>query len=129
MSKSTERQPWFFGCWGRIGHYLWSPAGVLYRRESARLPWSDIDCVLCPGNRNRHGDVKPLDQIEGAARLHVKDDWTALAWWDRSVDTRSGSNAAIFIPGVHDVHSALTIGRETFPSMFAQYEYEIRVSL
>lgn len=126
MRKSTERQPWFFGCWGRIGHYLWSPAGELYRHQSAGLPWSDVDGVLCPGNRNRHGDVDDRDQLEGLVRLHSKDGWTCAAWWDRSVDKRSGSNAALFVPGAHDGASILDIGRREFPSVFAQYTYELR---
>ena len=126
MSKSTERQPWFFGCWGRIGHYLWAPDGSLHRHQSARLPWPNIDAVLCPGNRNRHGDFEPKDQTEGLARLHHLDDWTCVAWWDRSVDKRHGSNAALFVPGTLDMAQALAIGAEKFPSMFAQYTYTIR---
>lgn len=121
-----NRRPWFFGCWGRIGHHLWSPDGTLHRHQSAHLPWPEVDGELTPGNRNRYGDVDARDQVEGMARLHHAADWTAVAWWDRSVDKRPGSNAALFVPGTVDMQPALAIGAEHFPSIFARFTYDIR---
>ena len=116
---------WFFGCWGHVGHYLWSPAGVMFRHQGTGLPWADIDSVLCPGNRNRHGEVEGKDQVEGMVRLHSRDGWTALAWWDRSVDKRHGSNAALFMHDVATFEAMLECGRRRFPDIFARFTYTI----
>ena len=123
----AEHSMWFFGCWTQIGHHLWSPGGLMFRHEHARLPWSDVDSTLAPGPRNRHGEVESKDQVEGMARLHHRDGWTALAWWDRSIDKRHGSNAALFMHDVATFEVMLECGRRRFPSVFDRFPYEIRL--
>jgi len=117
----------FFGCWGQLGHYLWLPIG---KTAVLSLPWQNIDGALTPGKRPwlRYNDhtVPSEEQIEGLAQLHHRSEWTALAWWDRSVDKRHGSNAVIFAKGTFTFDQMLVIGREHFPSVFARFTYEIR---
>lgn len=108
----------FFGCWGRIGHFLWLPNGQ-WPESDAFLPWKRIDGVLAP----QYGG----EQVEGSAEIHHKGGWTALAWWDRSVDTRDGSTAVLFAEGTYFVDEMLTLGRAHFPSVFSRFDYEIKV--
>ncbi len=141
--RTTPRSPqclrndevYFFGCWSdAVGHYLWR--ATVSRYESVRhrglIPWQEIDATLTPGNRAgsslyRVSDnhVESCEQIEGWAAIHRLDGWTALAWWDRSVDTRYGSNAALFARGEHDMASILAFGRSVFPGIMVRFRYEI----
>lgn len=129
---------YFFGCGnGRLGHYLWRPSGVRYEmiRHQGVLPWACIDGALCPGKRPPRSRLYAVvdnyvendEQVEGWAALHHLDGWTALAWWDRSVDTRNGSNAALFAPGTLDVEQVLSAGRTHFPSFMSRMTYRIRL--
>lgn len=117
---------YFFGCWNdSFGHYLWRINKQLNRYESIRhehvLPWPKIDGTLTPPT------LFTEQEHEGNAALHHHDGWTALAWWDRSVDKRHNSNAALFTSGTYDAATMLELGRKHFPSCMARMTYEIKV--
>jgi hypothetical protein len=126
---------YFFGCWNDLkGHHLWQPRPARYEsvRHRGLIPWTEIDGALTPGNRGgsslyamRDNHVESSEQVEGLAALHHHDGWTALAWWDRSVDMRHGSNAALFARGEHDVAAMLKLGRQHFPTVMARFRYTI----
>lgn len=128
---------YFWGCWnGRTGHYLWFATLGRYEpcRHNGVLPWPQIDGALTPGNRAgsslyaaTDNYVRPEEQIEGQAKLHHRDGWTALAWWDRSVDSRHGSNAALFARGTFTADEMLALGRQVFPAAMARFKYQIAV--
>jgi hypothetical protein len=127
---SAKNEVLFFGCWGEIGHYLHNEDGrTVWHPETIGLPWTKIDGNLPPGHRDprSYGDVSTDEQVEGWAALHHKDGWTALAWWDRSVDKRHGSNAAIFVKSGYRLELAemLAIGARVFPRVFARFTYTI----
>lgn len=116
---------YFFGCWnGRAGHYLFDPHGASYRHNEL-IPWANIDGSLCHG-ADEKGDADIHRQVEGEAKLHHFDGWTALAWWDRSVDVRYGSNAALFAKGTHTFDDMIHIMRNWFPSIMARFKYVVR---
>ena len=129
---------YFFGCWNDArGHYLWRPTPTRYEsvRHNGLVPWQDIDGALTPGfrliSRLCHAQsnyVEPREQVEGAASLHHRDDWTALVWWDRSVDKRYGSNAALFASGTHDFATMMALGKQHFPGVMVRFRYEIVVT-
>ncbi len=86
---------YYFGCWRlhtNDGHRLYRPEGSSAWRllMDGGLPWTaaQIDTGLCP-----HGVGLTAQQPEGAALLHHKKGWTALAFWDRSADRRRNSNS------------------------------------
>ena len=92
----SEPQPvLFFGCHGcfgsrpQAGHFLWRKPGPRSSlTDLEQTPWGyALDSKLAPAG----------PQIEGRALCHHADGWTALAWWDRSVDSRPGSNAAVLV--------------------------------
>ena len=112
---------YFFGCWNdSSGHFLWRPTATRYEnmRHQGVLPWPQIDGTLAPLNG---------DETQGKAVLTHLDGWTALAWWDRSVDKRRGSNAAIFARGTHDAAAMLELGRKHFPGVMARFQYTIEL--
>lgn len=122
----------YFGCARYVGHYWWRPGGVdsegspCHPRTPSReeldelLREGDVDGKLVPVNR-----TDERDQPEGRALLHVRDRWTLLAFWDRSVDGRHGSNSVFAIEGVHDFASAVEAARAAFPTVWVRFSFPV----
>jgi hypothetical protein len=114
----------FFGCWDQAGHFMFGPGGRHVRDERRATPWESHDAVLCPGY------VGPYDngpQVEGEAGLHHKDGWTALCFWDRSIDGRGGCNSGFYAEGTYGAAAMIEIAREHFPTVWARFPFEVRV--
>lgn len=116
---------YFFGCHRVSGHYLVGP-GFRYLDDRDQRGWysrmEGLDGSLAP---------QPGPQAEGVAwawRLtgYTPRPYSALSWWDRSVDKRQGSNVIIFAPG-HSVaaEDLLMLGRRHFPAPSVQREITI----
>lgn len=92
---------YYFGCWGGLGHYLWTPGGRT--RNEERMPWSlrELDGSLAgdPALADARRPGHWSDQPEGVVRLHHRAGWTAIAFWDRSQDQRGNSNSAFLARG------------------------------
>lgn len=124
----AQNEVLFFGCWSAPGHFLVNEDGHnVWQPQTIGLPWTKLDGVLTPGRRDErsYGGIPIDEQIEGWAALHHKDGWTALAWWDRSVDKRHGSNAVLFAKGTHTVKEMLALGRRWYPRVFNRFTYTI----
>lgn len=115
---------YYFGCAPNdTGHYLWFPGFRSVGRGGPALPWkyrgfaTGIQLVL-------DGSLTPrlTEQRQGPCAVHYVDGWTAVAWWDRTQDTRPGSNSAIIIAGYYFPDVALKIGREAFPAVFQRLD-------
>lgn len=119
----------YFGCWGEPGHYLFRPRGLAATREEGRsLPWPHMDTTLAPGPRHpRYGEVESKDQHQGHAALHRRCGWTALAFWDRSLDRRHNSNSVFVAEGTHSANDMLSLAREHFPEIMQRFTFAIRV--
>ena len=122
---AREGDVYFFGCHtGRVGHYLWRVRSGRYEMTTHKglLPWQNIDGELTPRTFSAY------TQTEGRAARHTLGGWTALAWWDRSVDTRHGSNAALFAPGDLTVEELLALGGTVaVEQMLYQYADQTRI--
>jgi hypothetical protein len=117
----------YFGCVQTSGHFLWDTS---FRTLSARTtPWGNgIDGKLCPGTVDRRlGCVPTEEQEQGRAVLHHRDGWTALAFWDRSVDERGGSNSVFVARGTFTADEMIAKAREAFPRIWARFGFEVRV--
>lgn len=120
--------PLYFGCWHAVGHHLWTPNAT--GAERVVHPWGrgsrGIDGKLPPGFRNpRTGIVD--EQIEGLATLTHLDGWTAIAFWDRSVDERGGSNSAFLLPDpLLPWALAESSARIAFPTIWARFTFDVR---
>lgn len=96
---------------------------------SFELPWSRVDCALCPGKRYARrgdwvGEVEKVDQREGEYALHHRDGWTALAWWDRSGRNGFWSNSTLFAQGTFTAAEMLAMAHVSFPSVMARIDYK-----
>ena len=81
----------YFGCWNEAGHNLRLVTGRnMHGRPGDKdypLPFSagQLDTVFTPRGVGEDQTKTELTYVHG---------WTVLAMWDRSVDTRPGSNCA-----------------------------------
>ena len=101
--------PFYFGCWGHnTGHTLRDADGSVHR-----------DIVLPQALRFTRLDAGYCDptcsQAQGRALLHHVAGWTVLALWDRTVDTRFGSNSAFLVEGTHGFAEVCDQARAAFP--------------
>lgn len=115
----------YFGCWGSVGHFLWTPDG--HHAHDAQ-PWGDkIDACLCSGTPDRCGRVPTSAQSEGAATLHHLGGWTALAFWDRSVDERGNSNSVFLARAILTEDEILAAARAAYPRIWARFGFQVRI--
>jgi hypothetical protein len=62
---------------------------------------------------------------QGKCTLNKKDGWTCIAFWDRSVDTRQGSNSAFLAEGDYDFPIMLGLFKEKFPEVVSRFKFEL----
>jgi hypothetical protein len=117
MSES-ERGVLYFGGWSPIeqpGHHLQDAYGQ--HLPLGTSPWgTDLDGGLCP--RAPGG----LQQRQGYAELHHCQGWTALAFWDRTFDTRPNSSSALLIDRRVDAPELVRLARLEFPAVFRAWD-------
>lgn len=114
----------YFGCVGQAGHYYWhrGSEGLPYSAKGYEgvTPWgTKVDGGLFP-----KGSGASFKQGE-AHIVHHDDGWTAVAFTDRSVDSRPGSWSVYCIPAVLDGPEALAIAREAFSPIFERYTFPV----
>ncbi len=110
----TEPAFYYFGCEHSPGHFLQSASGKkLYDPVD---PWGwKIDGGLCPPGR----------QFEGTVALHHKDGWTAIAFWDRSVDSRGGSNSVFMADQILPYDQMIEAAKAKFPAIWSRFKFEV----
>lgn len=107
----------YFGCWDRVGHTMRRPDGSSVR-SVGDMPW---------GIYGEDGKLPPQvgPQVEGLAATHHLEGWTALSFWDRSVDDRMGCNSNFFLRGTYDFAEAVSLARAAFPHVWARFKFDV----
>ena len=121
----------YFGCIERAGHYLWSREGTgrpcTDRRDrelAQRL--GGLDGALCWNSKSKRGQYShERDETEGLAFLTHREGWTALAFWDRSVDHRGACNSAFLAEGTLTFAQIIRHARLRWPEVWARFSFEI----
>lgn len=118
MSETKPAQVLYFGCIGEAGHYLWNHRGRQTTDWASIQPWGEeVDGGLAPQDNGER---------QGEALLHHKGGWTAIAFWDRSVDSRPGSNSAFLVDREVGFDVAVTLAKTNFPAVWARFGFEVR---
>jgi hypothetical protein len=103
---------YFFGVYtaGKPGHFLVGPGGAWVGRNNNSIPFNYdlLDGMIFPPGREQLG-VKYHNQING---------WTILSMWDRTGDTRGGSNASFLAEGLHSQAEMEAIAADSFPEQW-----------
>lgn len=113
----SEPMALYFGCWdNRLGHHFYLPNGRDaggYNTVRDWLGFGPVDGKLNPSS------------VQGEAAIHWVNGWTALAWADRSVDTRGGSNSVVFLRGRFPFAEAVEQARRWFPHVFERQPVDL----
>jgi len=117
MEEFEEVRKLYFGCWSEEEkrHLLRDLKGETLPIYRNVIPWKDFEGTLCPKSTRK----------EGIAKLHHKEGWTALAFWDNSIDKRPGSKSVFFARGTHNFNGMKQIARYNFPEIMNRYDFPI----
>jgi hypothetical protein len=127
-SKPKRTDAFYFGCVREAGHYMHD---VWLRRSPkmpAGCPWNDhnLDGTMQPNGRKPGSSYcPPGPQIEGHALVHRSNGWTALGFWDRSVDSRGGGNSCFIFKGDYDFDTMCKLAAEHFPTVWSRFTFPI----
>jgi len=98
---------YYFGCWNTPGHHLHTPNGTTTKQAGPYTPQT-IDTKYPPQNTN---------QNEHQTTLTHTQNWTILAMWDRTIDTRQNSNAAFLTQGTHTTEQMWQNAHTNYPQI------------
>jgi hypothetical protein len=129
---------YYFGPYRTAGHHFYKERGghVSYD-EQITIPWTtrEIDGKLqphVPGCRGYsykgHSNCYCGNSPEGIALVHHKNGWTALSFWDRSVDTRGASSSTYVAEGEFDFDQMVAMAKERFADRWAQMKFEVKLA-
>lgn len=126
----TDVECFYFGWREGGGHFLHDVRGhtVWDGRPGWIIPWQHVDGTLLRPPGAKHWE-NPMPQVEGAAQLHHKDGWTAVAFWDRSGDQRHASNTAFFVKGLWGFEQVMEVARLRFPAVMRRIDAKFTVTL
>lgn len=113
----AKSKVYFFGCYRDGGHYYFDPETEqsIGRRE-APGPWGLlIDGRLAP----------PNDSTANKAIVTHKDGWTALSFWDYTIDSRGNSNANFLTRGEYDFAEMIELATEQWPQIMQRFKTAI----
>lgn len=124
----------YFGCVREPGHHMWKPTsdgtGPHWKDYDFldKNPWGyEIDGGLCPGGE-RHNGRRPytgIPEVQGQALIHHKDGWTALSFWDRSVDKRGACNSTFLAEGDFTFEQMSAIAVKYFPEVTKRFHFPV----
>ena len=104
---------YFFGVSDPVnkGHYL--------HDEGLRVAWDDKK-LLPFSSSLLDGGLLPHDtgQLQGKLHLAVINGWTLLSMWDRTADSRPGSNAVFLAEGNYTIDEMKSSAAEKFPAIW-----------
>ena len=129
----------YFGPWDTPGHYLYwedgrseRPERVGGRERPRDFPWNEdsseygIDGQLQPGCYRKNGHWRHGTENQGEAKLYHKQGWTALSFWDRSVDPRGACNSTYFARGDFSFDQMVEMAKTRFAHRWNKMNFDVR---
>lgn len=114
--ETWRNELFYLGCYGRSGHYLHTPDMDHVYGLRAHGWLEGLDGALAP-----EGDETQFKAKFWRLTGYTPTPYSALSWWDRSVDKRPGSNSILFAPG-HTVtaEAILDLARRLYPKVMGR---------
>lgn len=125
---------YYFGPLKQSGHYLFHEDGEQVSLHEMSLepphPWHEReDGALQPGRvfwRGRWVQRGPM--VEGEALIHHFGGWTALSFWDSTIDTRPGSSSTYIAEGTFTFEQMVEMARMRFAERWNRMKFEVRLA-
>lgn len=119
----------YFGCIDGPGHYFRGPGNTsrVYELEHELTTlFAGIDGKLCWNSpRTTRDQYDRRDETEGRAFVTHRGGWTALAFWDRSVDRRGACNSAFFVRGTLTFAQIVRVARHRWPKLWSRFTFPV----
>lgn len=122
---------YYFGCWSKPGHIMVGEGGFpVLTHERRFVPWNGmIDGILQPGCFFEYGAWRSTGtQPEGEALLHQKEGWTAISFWDRTIDIRFGSNSTYLAEGTFTFDEMVQMAKARFTERWNRMAFPVRLA-
>ena len=111
---------YYFGALDDSGHYAYLEGG---RRVDPNV-WIKV----CPWGFEADGGIQPKGhQREGEAIIVRKNGWTALTFWDRTMDHRPGSHSTYIADGNFTFAEMVELAKARFPARWQAMKFEVRL--
>lgn len=131
----TQPTMFYFGPWDEPGHYLFNERGESAYRHEKSVPWTlgQMDggnflphtCGrLERGMRCGAGTCAPY----GKALIHHKEGWTAIAFWDSSVDKRSGCVSVYVAQGEFAFDDMVGMAKTRFAKRWNKMQFAVELA-
>lgn len=120
----------YFGPLREPGHYLHDQSHRCLWPDNDRIgPWriGELDGGLCPNVSPEACWKRTGPEIEGDALLHHKDGWTALAFWDRTVDTRPACCSVYVADAVLSFEDIVARAQDAFKERWDRMKFKVRL--
>lgn len=122
----------YFGPWNESGHFFFYENGdKVYSEERKKLEWKEheIDGVMQPGCPDPTDRLQRRGrQVQGEALLHHRNGWTALSFWDSSVDTRPGCSSTYVAKGTFTFEQMVELAKARFSERWNKMKFEVRLA-
>lgn len=132
----SKPRMFYFGPWNKPGHYFFDEHGYSVDEDrKAEFPFGHRQGKVGVDGRLQPGCPDPSDrlqrrtrgEVEGEALLHHIQGWTALCFWDRSVDTRGACNSNYFAEGTFTFEEMVEMAKECFALRWNKMKFEVRL--
>lgn len=122
VEKSKEVLCYYFGCISGEnlrGHCLRSSVGSGQLVTFKEIPWGRfVDGGLCPESTTE----------QGKAKIHYKDGWSALAFWDYSIDSHDNScSVFLFKKDKMYFSEMMEVAKQRFPKIMDRFIFPITI--
>ncbi len=120
----------YFGPLEESGHWMYHDNGAkAFKWTREGCPWSDLDIdgPLQPGQPHPEDRLKRRTRPmrEGEALLHHKEGWTALCFWDSTIDTRPGCSSTYIAKGVFTFEEMVGLAKERFAERWNKMRFTV----
>jgi hypothetical protein len=114
----------YFGCRSGAGHYLINVRGNSLGSDKIIRRLEAMDGKLAPQPEPASAQQCYVAAFSRLGGFNL----STLSWWDRSVDTRSGSNSTLFAPGLDiSAEEMLVHGQKLFPWVFSRLPQPLKL--
>lgn len=120
---------YYVGCQRESGHYLFKGGGHSGSLDFNSTPWGySADGGLAPAVRTKSRSGGGREYIgreapQGVCAVHHKEGWTAIAFWDRSIDGRPHSNSGFFAMGQYSFDEMIQLAKKHYPSVMERFDF------
>ncbi len=130
----NEPRMFYFGPWDRAGHYFFDEHGrSVWGENLAGFPFGHssgkilVDGRLQPRGPKRYpGSTEKGPELpQGVAALHHMEGWTALCFWDRSVDERGACNSNYFAEGTFTFNQMVEMAKTRFAYRWSKMNFQV----